>query len=50
MAAPTRLPPREQRAEAPNSGDEMLKLVKLGTLTFVIVLVVFTLVLVFFGR
>jgi hypothetical protein len=51
VAAPPKLPPRSQPAgEAPKSGDDMIRLVKLGTLTFVIVLVVFTLVLFIFGR
>jgi hypothetical protein len=49
-----KLPPRErpagELARAPKPGDEMIRLIKLGTLTFVIVLVVLTLLLFFFGR
>ena len=53
VAAPPKLPPTEKPAGAaprPKSGDDMIRLVKLGTLTFVIVLIVFTLLLFFFGR
>lgn len=47
---PRRIPDGNAASRGPEPGDEMIRLVKLGTLTFVIVLVVFTLLLFFFGR